>query len=223
MTHYAKKCQPNRKESEGWPFLGAGNFGGNLAQLLAAAGHDVVVGLRDMSRARPGARYAIASLEDAATHGDVVIIAVLYQACAEVLPPLTGLLSGKIVVDATNALQDDWSPLPLGQDGSAAEAIARLLPQARLVKCFNTVFADIMTPDRVDRGGHAVTAFIAGDDAEANATVATIATSAGLAPVVTGTLRNARYLEAIAHLNIQIAVGRGRGTNAGFIYHQVRA
>ncbi|CAB3752944.1 NADP oxidoreductase [Burkholderia sp. MSh2] len=201
-------------------FLGGGNFGGNLAELLVAAGHDVVVGLRDPARARPGSRYRIVSLEEAASYGDAVVVAILYQACAEVLPPLAHRLAGKIVVDATNALQDDWSPLPLGADGSAAEAIGRLLADARLVKCFNTVFADIMTPDRIDRDGHAVTAFIAGDDAQANATVAGIAESAGFAPVVTGPLRNARYLEAMAHLNIQIAVGRGGGTNAGFVYHR---
>ncbi|RQT45459.1 NADP oxidoreductase [Burkholderia cepacia] len=204
-------------------FLGGGNFGGNLAELLVAAGHDVVVGLRNPARAHPGARYRIASLEEAATHGDVVIIAVLYQACAEVLPSLAHQLAGKIVVDATNALQDDWSPLPLGAGGSAAEAIGHLLPGARLVKCFNTVFADIMTPDRIDRGGHAVTAFIAGNDVQANTTVAEIAESAGFAPVVTGPLNNARYLEAMAHLNIQIAVGRGGGTNAGFVYHRALA
>ncbi|RDU99018.1 NADPH-dependent F420 reductase [Trinickia dinghuensis] len=202
--------------------LGDGNFGGNLAELLVSAGHDVLVGLRDLARVRSHARYRVASLEEAATHGDVVIIGILYQACADVLPPLAGTLAGKIVVDATNALQDDWSPLPLGDDRSAADEIGLLLPRARLVKCFNTVFADVMTLQRIDRVGHAVTAFIAGDDAQANATVADMAASAGFAPIVTGPLRNARYLEAMAHLNIPIAVVRGGGTNAAFVYHQVR-
>lgn len=203
-------------------FLGGGNFGGNLADLLAAAGHDVVVGLRDVTHARSGANYRVTSLEEAAAHGDVVVIAILYQACADTLPPLATQLSGKIVVDATNALQDDWSPLPLGAFASAAETLRHLLPASRLVKAFNTVFADIMTRERLDRGGQPVTAFIAGDDAQANAVVAGIAASAGFAPVVTGPLSNARYLEAIAHLNIQIAVRRGGGTDAGFVYHQAR-
>ena len=69
---------------------------------------------------------------------------------------------------------------------------------------------------------HRVTAFIAGDDTEANAIVAKIAASAGFAPMITGGLNNARYLEAMAHRNIQIAVVQGGGTNAGFVYHQVR-
>jgi predicted dinucleotide-binding enzyme len=204
-------------------FLGGGNFGGNLAELLVAAGHDVVVGLREPKRVRADASYRVTSLEEAAAHGEVVVIAILYQACADALPALASLLGGKIVVDATNALQEDWSPLPLGAASSAAEALGSLLPGARLVKAFNTIFADIMTRDRVNRGGHPVTAFIAGDDAGANAVVAEMAASAGFAPVTTGSLRNARYLEAMAHLNIQIAVVHGGGTNAGFVYHQARA
>lgn len=202
-------------------FLGGGNFGSNLATLLVAAGHDVVVGVRHPERARPQATYAVVSLKEAAAHGEVVVIAILYQACAEVLPRLAPQLVGKIVADATNALQDDWSPLPLGSAGSAAQTLTGLLPGARLVKAFNTVFADIMTRDRLNRGGHPVTAFVAGDDAEANAIVAEVAASAGFAPVVTGPLYNARYLEAMAHLNIQLAVVQGGGTNAGFVYHQV--
>lgn len=203
--------------------LGGGNFGANLGALLAAAGHDVVVGLRDVTRARPGAGYRAASLEQAAAHGEVVILAILYQACADVLPPLAATLAGKIVVDATNALRDDWSPLPLPADASAAEEIRRLLPGVRLVKCFNTVFADNMTRARLDRDGQLMTAFLAGDDAQANATVAAMAASAGFAPLITGALQNARYLEAMAHLNIQIAVVRGGGTHAGFVYHRGRA
>jgi predicted dinucleotide-binding enzyme len=203
-------------------FLGGGNFGRHLADLLVTAGHDVAVGLRDETRAPAHARYRVVSLEQAAAHGEIVVIAVLYQACAEVLPPLAAHLAGKIVVDATNAVGDDWSPLPLPGAGSAAHEIARLIPAARLVKCFNTVFADLMTRERLDRDGHRVTAFIAGDDDEANAIVATVASQAGFGPIVAGALDNARYLEAMAHLNIQLAIGRGGGTDAGFIYHQGR-
>ena len=203
-------------------FLGGGNFGGHLAKLLAKAGHDVVVGLRDVTQSCSANVYRVMSLEDAACHGEIVIVAIPYQACADTLPSLAQFLAGKVVVDATNPLRDDWSPLPLGESDSAAEVLARLLPSSRLVKAFNTIFADIMVEDRIDRAGHPVTAFIAGDDVAANAVVAHIAASAGFAPLITGHLGNARYLEAMAHLNIQIAVVHGGGTNAGFVYHQAR-
>jgi predicted dinucleotide-binding enzyme len=200
--------------------LGGGNFGGNLANLLVNAGHEVMVGLRDPGAARADATYRIASLQQAATHADIAIIAIPYQACADALPPLAGLLAGKIVVDATNALKDDWSPLPLQRFSSAAESLAALLPGSVIVKAFNTIFADIMKDGLLDRAGHRVTAFIAGDTDSANAIVAGIAADAGFAPLITGALGNARYLEAMAHLNIQIAVVHAGGTNAGFVYHQ---
>jgi len=202
--------------------FGGGNFSGNLANLLVQGGHDVVVGLRNPSQTRPDARYRITTLDEAAQHGEVVIIGIPYQACGDTLAPFETVLAGKIVVDATNALRDDWSPLPLGPNNSAAEALARLLPSSRLVKAFNTIFADIMRDNLLDRAGHRVTAFIAGDESEANAIVAEMAASAGFAPMITGGLNNARYLEAMAHLNIQIAVVQGGGTNAGFVYHQAR-
>jgi predicted dinucleotide-binding enzyme len=201
-------------------FLGGGNFASNLGELLARAGHDVVLGLRDVSRKRPPASYAICSLQDAAIHGDVIVLAVPYQACDNLLSKLSPLLAGKIVVDATNPLDENWAPLFLGQKSSAAEEIAKILPSSRLVKAFNTIFADIMQIKRLDRDGHPITAFIAGHDDDANHVAIQIATSAGFAPLLVGDLENSRYLEAMAHLNIQIAVTLRGGTNAAFIYHQ---
>lgn len=200
-------------------FLGGGNFGHNLANLLAGAGHEVMVGLRDPHRVLPGTLYRVVSLHDAARHGEVVFVAVLYSACAQALSPLTGDLTGKIVVDATNALHQDWSPL-LAPGESAALNMARWLPSSRLVKAFNTIFADVMQKGRLDRNGHRITTFIAGDEDEANARVAGLARDAGFAPVIVGGLSYSSHLEAMAHLNIQMALGRGGGTDAAFIYHQ---
>ena len=97
--------------------LGAGNVGSRIAELLRAAQHDVVV----------GSRNGDTSLSDAANHGDIVLVAVHYHAAAEVLKNLADVLPGKIVVDATNPLNDDWSPLLLGEENSAGEEIARQL------------------------------------------------------------------------------------------------
>ncbi len=199
-------------------FLGGGGFGNNFAELLVEAGHDVVVGLRDAGRARPPAHYRRATLAEAAEHGEIVVIAIPYMSCAEVLPSFEALLRGKIVVDATNPLDADWAPLPLGQLNSAAEEVARLLPGARLVKAFNTIFAEAMKTELLERAPRALTAFVAGDDDDACAIVARIAADAGFAPLITGGLTNARYLEAMANLNIQIAVVHRGGMRAGFLY-----
>jgi 8-hydroxy-5-deazaflavin:NADPH oxidoreductase len=189
--------------------IGGGNLGRRLAALWQGAGHAVAVGVRGAGRPASGAAYPVASVEGAAAYGEAVVLA---------LPALADALSGKVVVDATNPVRADWSPWPLGDQNSAAEEAARLLPGARVVKAFNTVFADVMEPARLTRGGLRVTAFVAGDDESANGLVARLATDAGFAPLVVGPLANARYLEAMAHLNIALA--QKGGTDAAFVYHR---
>ncbi|MEO1038675.1 MAG: NAD(P)-binding domain-containing protein [Pseudomonadota bacterium] len=193
--------------------IGAGSVGRALAGLARNAGHAPVLSERTPSG-------DTVSFQEAAGVGEIVIIAIPYTATPAVLPPLAAALAGKTVVDATNPLNDDWSPKVLGAETSAAEEIAGLLPGAHVVKAFNTVFADIMTPDKLIRLGAPVTGFIAGDDDAARRQVAGLVKDMGLAPVEIGPLATARYLEAMAHLNIAIAVGQSGGTDAAFLYHQ---
>jgi 8-hydroxy-5-deazaflavin:NADPH oxidoreductase len=196
--------------------IGNGAVGSALARLFNSAGHQVVVGSRSPSNA-----IGTTSIPDAADRGDVVILAVPFTAINDLLPRLAESLTGKIVVDPTNPLNPDWSPLLLGQEHSAGEEVGRLLPQSRVVKAFNTVFADVMSKERLARGAYQATTFIAGDDRAAVNTVADLARSAEFAPVTVGALSAARYLEGMAHLNIGIAVGQKGGTNAAFVYHQI--
>ena len=79
-----------------------------------------------------------------------------------------------------------------------------------------------MQAELINRDGQRISAFVAGDQQAAKDVVMALAKSVGFAPVDTGGLINARYLEAIAHLNIQLAVGQQGGTNAAFIFHQVK-
>ena len=98
-----------------------------------------------------------------------------------------------------------------------------MLPAARVVKAFNTIFADVRQPERILRDGQWITAFFCGDDDAAKAEVIELIPGCGFAPLDCGPLRVARFLEAMARLNIRIAVGQGGGTNAAFLYHQVRS
>lgn len=200
--------------------LGNGNVGRRLGSLFEAAGHEVLFGVREVGTPPSGQAYHQGTLAQAAEHGELVVIAIPYTACEQVLPPLQSALAGKVVVDATNPLNSDWSPLLLGEQNSAGEQVARLLPHSHVVKAFNTVFADSMVPERMNRAGLKASAFLCGDHPEANLKVAELAAQVGFSPVNAGPLRCARYLEAMAHLNIQIAVGMKGGTHAAFLYHQ---
>jgi hypothetical protein len=130
--------------------LGGGNVGSALARLALAAGHDVRIGQR---APRHDDGLPVTDPAAACAHGEVVILAIPFTACGGALGPLAPALAGKIVVDATNPLREDWSPLPLADADSAAQHLAALLPGARMVKAFNTVFADVMTADGLQRRG----------------------------------------------------------------------
>lgn len=196
--------------------LGFGNVGKQFANLFSKAGHEIVLGLRSVPNQE--LPYPSMTFKEAAEVADIVAIAIPFTACADVLPELAEVTTGKIVIDSTNPLNTDWSPKLLGQENSASEEISRLLPEAYVVKAFNTIFADVM--NEPVRDGQPITAFIAGDNNEAKQKIATLANDIGYAPIDTGGLYTARYLESMAHLNIQIAVGQGGGTNAAFIYLQ---
>ena len=92
-------------------FIGAGNLARALGELLVAGGHSVAFTGRGGDR----------PLADAAG-ADLVVLALPFSAAREVLPGLSGLLAGKLVVDATNPVNPDWSPMLLGQESSAGPA-----------------------------------------------------------------------------------------------------
>jgi hypothetical protein len=196
--------------------LGTGNMAKGLAGVFAAAGYSVVLGSRDAARAanvarEVGASVAGADLKTAAERADVVVLAVPYAAAAETVAAAGGL-GGKTVVDITNPMTDDYAGLTLGHTTSAAEEIQKLAPRAKVVKAFNTIFASVLAAGG-KAAGEAATVFIAGDDADATATVERVAAKAGFAPLQVGRLAVARYLEPLGGLNIALGYGRGLGTD----------
>lgn len=199
-------------------FLGTGQVASSLGSLCRNAGYEVMLGARQVPVKAADHPHTIGTLTDAAAFGEMVMVAIPFTACEEVLPPLAPLLKDKIVVDITNPLKPGWRPLPLPD--SAGEQISRWLPGAHVVKAFNTVFADLMQPGLLDLEGRKVTAFICSDHRQSGERVSQLAAQLGFAPVVTGSLACSAYTEAMAHLNIHLAVAMKGGTNAGFIYFQ---
>ena len=147
--------------------VGSGNVGQALAGGWQKAGHQVTFALRELGD-RKGAKlkqqgFATVAVAAAASVGDVIVLAVPWEAVPETLNAL-GSLDGKIVVDATNPLTRDLE-LALGFDDSAGETVARLAPRARVVKAFNTTGSDNMADSRY--GGGKLMMAIAGDEVAA--------------------------------------------------------
>jgi predicted dinucleotide-binding enzyme len=196
--------------------IGAGNMGSAFVKQLTRAGHQVSVTARDSAKAaelasaNPGAKAVSAAGSGAGA--DVVVLATGY---ADAVPALraAGDLKGKVVIDITNPLTADYMGLTIGHSTSAAEEIAKAVPGAEVVKAFNTVFAQVLAEGADFGNGRKVSVFVAGDSERAKHTAGAIAESIGFAVVDAGGLKNARYLEPMAGLNIYLGYGAGLGTS----------
>lgn len=206
-----------RNENMKIAVVGTGGVGSGFAIRLAASGHDVVTvgssvknGLDPADRIVAGGHSASAAfLADAVAVSDVIALAVPYGIAVDLVG--RAALDGKVVIDLTNPVKEDFSSLSIGHTTSAAEEIASAAPKARIVKAFNTIFAEIYT-DGPELAGRAAPTFIASDDAEAKKVISGIAADMGFDPVDAGPLSNARYIEPLAYLNIQFGYMLGHGT-----------
>lgn len=196
--------------------IGTGNMGSALAKLLSLAGHALTVTGRHFDKAQalaaahPGAVAAHA--ETAAAEADVIIVATAFDDAVSALKAL-GDVRGKTVVDISNPLTADYMGLTIGHSTSAAEEIAKAFPGVDIVKAFNTVLAQVLAEGGDFGQGQTVPVFVASDSERAKQVVSALAASLGFAPVDAGALKNARYLEPLAGLNIYFAYGAGLGTH----------
>lgn len=196
--------------------VGTGNMGSSFVKRFTLAGHQVRVTGRDLTKAHTlaaqfnGAQAVPAAA--AAQGAQVIVLATAYGDAVSALSSL-GDISGKVVIDITNPLSADYMSLTLGHSTSAAEEIANAFPAVHIVKAFNTTFAQVIAEGAAFAAGQVAPVFYAGDDTEAKATVQTLIASTGFKPVDAGSLRNARYLEPLAGLNIYFGYGAGLGTN----------
>jgi predicted dinucleotide-binding enzyme len=184
--------------------IGLGSMANALAVRALAGGNTVEVIGRDAAKAADLA----ASLGGGATAGelgkvpagDIVVIAVPYDGAVSVASRYGEALAGKIVIDVSNTSAPDASGLVVADGSSGAEEIAKVLPaDASVVKAFNTVFGHIMAQ------GDPLDVLLAGDDAEAKASVSAFVESLGLRPLDAGGLQVARWLEGIGLVMISLA------------------
>ena len=180
--------------------IGTGNVGKALREGLVRTGHEV----RATGRSQ---------VSETAAWADIIILAVPYAAIPDVSREIQTVADGKTVVDVTNALTPDMQ-LALGFNTSGAEELQKTLPRARVVKAFNTVFAQHMSRGSVL--GQQLSLFAAGDDAAARKVVLELGKAIGFDAIDAGPLKNARYLEPLGYFNIQLGYVLGNGPDTGF-------
>lgn len=179
--------------------LGAGNIGATAARLLAGAGHRVALSnsrgpetLTDVVAELPGDVRAVTAAE-AAAFGEVVLEALPFGHYTA-LP--AEQLTGKILVTASNYYPERDGEIDLG-GRATAELVAQHVLGARVIKAFNTIwYRHLAEEGRRDADdSERMVIFVAGDDAEAKATVSALIDEIGFAAVDTGTLAESRRQE----------------------------
>src|SRR3954447_23146787 len=198
---------------------GTGEQGRGLARRFALAGHKVVIGSRSAERAAAAAEGLPGSVSgaanaDAATQGDVVVVAVPWEGHKELLQELAPVLAGKVVVDCVNPLGFDKQgayALPV-EEGSAAQQAQSILTGSTVVAAFHHVSAVILEDAEVETVDTDV--LVLGEVREATELVQDLAgTIPGVRGVFGGRLRNAHQVEALT-ANL-ITVNRRYKAHAG--------
>ena len=182
--------------------IGLGNIGSRVARHLVQGGERVVLAARDQSgadslAAELGPLATSATVADAVSAADAVLLALWLDTGKEVISQLGQALAGKVVIDPSNPIGPDGhggytNTLPADQ--SAASVLAEMLPAgAHLVKAFGTLGADALGSAANRPAGRAVLFYATDDDAAE--TVERLISASGFDPVKAGGLDAAGRLE----------------------------
>jgi len=196
--------------------IGTGNMARGIATRALAGGHTVTLLGTDAGKAEALAGELSGDVRAGTVgdplSGDVVVLAVWYQALDDVLARYGDQLNGKVVIDITNPVDPStFEPLTV-EAGSAAQEIAQKAPGAKVAKAFNTTFAGTLVQGEV--AGEKLDVLIASDDDDAKHAVEQIAQDGGLRPVDAGPLAHARQLEGLGylHMALQDSLGTAYGS-----------
>jgi NADPH-dependent F420 reductase len=200
--------------------IGAGDVGGTLGKIWVKKGHQIMFGVRNLQSPNvlnlirsTNSGVKVGTIGEAASFADVIVLAIPWMAVEEGIKS-AGDLSGKILIDPTNPINADLTGLVIESSTSAAEEIARWAKGSKVVKAFNSIGAK--TLNNLQFGLVRADAFICGDDYKAKTVVKKLATEIGFDTVDAGPLINARVLEYMALLWIQLAYSRQMGPNIAF-------
>jgi hypothetical protein len=199
--------------------LGSGEVGRRLAAGFSSRGHDVMIGTREPGKPElsewlsgDGAGIKAGTFAEAAAHGELVVLAVLGNAAEDAIADAgPEHFAGKVVIDAMNPL--DFSggfppKLSISGEDSLGERVQRAVPDAKVVKAFNTIGNQYFVDPSFSEG--LPTMLIAGNDDDAKRTVGDIVADFGWPDAIDlGGIEGSRELEAICIAWVKIGGRRG--------------
>lgn len=146
-----------------------------------------------------GPQACAGTFEEAARFGEIIALCTVWSGTENALRLAGhGNLAGKIILDAVNPLEfgPKGPTLAVGLNDSAGESVQRWVPDAKVVKAFNTVGNPMMFQPQLTGGPPDM--FIAGNDDGAKQTTTEILAAFGWNTVDIGGIEASRYLEPLA-------------------------
>lgn len=184
--------------------IGSGSMAAAIGTRAVTHGHTVELLGRNAAKAQALAdqigKGATVGTSGATPQGEIVFVAVRYDDVVSAVASYGESLAGKIIIDISNPFNAEASGLVTAAGSSAAHEVAAVAPEsAHVVKALNTIFGHVLAK------GTPLDAFIAGDSAEAKATVAAFLESLELRTLDAGGLQAAPILESAGLLLMGLA------------------
>ena len=196
--------------------LGAGVIGRTIGQKWAAAGHDVMFGVRDTSKpayrslaeapAAAGGRVRLGTTMAAVDHGEVILVALPGNAVAGVAAAFGAGLDGKILIDATNRIGSEVM--------NNVAVLAEHAPRAQIYRAFKSLGWENFEEPRL--AGEQIDLFFCGPEGAAREQVEGLIRAVGLRPIYVGDLGQVTAVDNITRLYFALAMGQGHGRRLGF-------
>jgi 8-hydroxy-5-deazaflavin:NADPH oxidoreductase len=162
--------------------------------------------LRFVNHAIAGRGTQGGSNDEAAVFGEVLLYSARGVDPSEVLTS-TEVLTGKILIDPNNStIPEGFAYEPIVK--SLAEILAEQVPNAIVVKAFNTMAQEVFELAPEPLKNHHVSVFVASDDANAKQTVMQLAEEIGFVAIDSGGLRNARLIEGVGDFIRFLLIGQ---------------
>ncbi|MFW9970026.1 MAG: NADPH-dependent F420 reductase [Candidatus Odinarchaeota archaeon] len=197
---------------------GTGKLGSALCKIWAEKGHNIMIGSRDPQKAKKladsiGSNVSGGTYEQTTIFGDIIILTVPWSGAKESIKA-AGNLNGKIIVDSTTTAAPPLGGALMQITPSAGEKIAKWAIGAKIIKTVHTIGVESL--NKLQFGTQQASLFICGDDLEAKSKIKQLGLDLGFDVIDAGPLINARLIEPLAMLWMELAFNQGMGTDIAF-------
>jgi len=198
--------------------IGTGRLASTLGKIWAEKGHKIMFGSQDPQKAIKlansiGSNATGGTYEEASKFSEVVILAVPWSGAKESVKN-AGNLEGKIIVDSTTTAAPHLGGLSIEPTPSAAEKVVKWAVGAKVIKAVHTIGVESL--NKLQFGSQQASLFICGDDLDAKSKVKQLGLDLGFDVIDAGPIINARLVEPLAMLWIELAYKQGMGTDIAF-------